>query len=110
MAKFMVEFFYDNMFLTINAYTVKNKWKSRREIHGYVIDQNEDGLPNVKILLEGTKTKIKKKTVSEEDGYFDFGSLKPDLYKLTATKNNKSRVKYIYFKNNAIYHFYFNFN
>ncbi len=61
-------------------------------ISGYVIDRRDYPIKSVKIRLKGT-TKVLKKTVSDEDGVFEFADLDADTYAIIALKKGYKTVK-----------------
>ena len=62
-------------------------------ISGYVIDKKDNPIGSAKIRLKGANSKVLKKTVSDEDGVFEFTDLDADTYTITAIKNGYKRVK-----------------
>ena len=63
------------------------------KISGSLSDENKNPVESAKIALKGKTTKIKRKTFSDENGLFEFGNLKADTYKITATKNGYKKYK-----------------
>ncbi len=62
-------------------------------ISGYVIDRRGNPIESAKIRLKGTSTKVLKKSISDEDGVFEFADLDADIYTITALKKGYKTVK-----------------
>ncbi len=62
-------------------------------ISGYVVDKRGNPVESAKIRLKGANSKVLKKTVSNEDGLFEFTDLDADTYTITAIKKGYKRVK-----------------
>ena len=62
-------------------------------ISGYVIDRRGNPIESTKIRLKGTNSKVLKKTISDEDGVFEFADLDADTYTITALKKGYKTVK-----------------
>ncbi|MCF6154703.1 MAG: glucose sorbosone dehydrogenase [Candidatus Brocadia sp.] len=56
------------------------------KIYGYVVDIKGNPLVSVKVNLKGKETKIRKKTLSDTEGSFEFADLEADTYKITTKK------------------------
>ena len=55
-------------------------------IYGYVTDIRGDPIESVKLKLSGIRTKIKKSTSTDSDGFFEFTDLEADTYRIVAKK------------------------
>ncbi|MDO8139924.1 MAG: carboxypeptidase-like regulatory domain-containing protein [Candidatus Brocadiales bacterium] len=64
-------------------------------ISGYVTDKRENPIEPAKIRLKGKNTKGLKKTISDEDGFFEFADLDADTYTITASKEGYKKWKKI---------------
>jgi hypothetical protein len=62
-------------------------------ISGYVTDKKDNPIESAKISLKGTNSKILKRTISDEDGFFEFTDLGADTYIITAIKKGYNRIK-----------------
>ena len=48
---------------------------------------------SAKIRLKGINSKVLRKTISDEDGFFEFANLDADTYIITALKSGYKTVK-----------------
>ena len=62
-------------------------------ISGYVIDKRGNPIESAKIRRKGSNSKVLKKTISDEDGLFEFTDLDADTYIITALKKGYKTVK-----------------
>ena len=62
-------------------------------ISGYVIDKKSNPIESAKIRLKGTNSKVFRKTISDEDGLFEFADLGADAYTITALKKGYKTAK-----------------
>jgi hypothetical protein len=62
-------------------------------ISGYVIDKKGNPIESAKLRLKGSNSKVLKKTISDEDGLFEFTDLDADTYIITAIKKGYKRTK-----------------
>ena len=64
-------------------------------------DKKDNPIESAKLRLKGTNTKVSKKTVSDEDGFFEFADLDADTYTITALKKEgRQGVKSLLLTNN----------
>jgi len=62
-------------------------------ISGYVIDKKGYPIESAKLRLKGTNSKVFKKTISDEDGLFEFVDLDADTYIITVLKKGYKKSK-----------------
>ena len=60
-------------------------------ISGDVIDVDGNPIDSAKISLKGKKTKVLKKTTSDEEGLFEFQDLDADTYTIKVLKKGYKR-------------------
>ena len=63
------------------------------KILGYVLNIKGNHVESVKLKLKGINLKVLRKTVSDEDGLFEFTDLDADTYIITALKKGYKTVK-----------------
>lgn len=84
--------------------------KDNCKIEGYILDEKkwwDDIYPRgIKIQILGTKTKVKKKFTTSDDGRFEFEYLKPDTYRLVAKESTWKFTKEIKLEKNTAYFLY----
>jgi len=78
------------LFATITEATSTS---TENSISGVIKNIKDLPIESAKLKLEGKKTKIKKKTFSDETGFFEFKDLEPDTYKVTAKKKGYMKSK-----------------
>ena len=64
-------------------------------ISGDVADTEGDPIKSAKIRLIGKRTKVSKRTTSDEDGFFEFTDLSADTYTITATRKGYKKGKQV---------------
>lgn len=79
--------------------------KYNSDIEGQFFNSKHNPISGITITIIGTKTHYKE-TATTEDGEFKFYYLKPDTYKLTARKGQKTFNKTISLTKNLTYTFY----
>ncbi|MDR4507907.1 MAG: carboxypeptidase regulatory-like domain-containing protein [Candidatus Brocadiaceae bacterium] len=62
-------------------------------ILGHTVDARGDPVPSVQVKLKGKKTKLKKETLSDTEGFFEFTDLEADTYKIEAKKKGYKKTK-----------------
>ncbi len=64
-------------------------------ISGDITDTEGYPIESAKIRLKGKRTKVSKKTTSDEDGFFEFTDLSADTYTITATRKGYKKGKQV---------------
>ena len=64
-------------------------------ISGDITDTEGNPIESAKIRLIGKRTKVSKRTTSDEDGFFEFTDLSADTYTITATRKGYKKGRQV---------------
>ena len=71
---------------TVELDTVTMPSVQKGSIYGYVTDIRGNPIESVRLKLSGIRTKIKKSTSTDSDGFFEFTDLEAGTYRIVAKK------------------------
>jgi len=73
--------------------TLTTEPNKKGAISGYIINKKNFPIESAKLRLKGANSKVFKKTISDENGLFEFTDLDADTYTITAIKKGYKRTK-----------------